>query len=75
MGSAQPRRDRRLLALDVAEGADIPIVVSWAASTGVRKTFRLQFQLGRPDPEATPDGFARILADYVADVESPPDAP
>jgi hypothetical protein len=61
--------------LDVPEGGDIPITVSWPASPAGREVFELRFQLDRPDPEATEPGFAAILADYVADVESPPDIP
>lgn len=61
--------------IDVAQGADIPITVSWPASPAGREVFELKFQVDRPDPKVTEAGFATILATYVADTESPPDIP
>lgn len=60
--------------IDVPERADIPIVVTWPIDWNARRgRFLLLFDQDRPDADASDAGFAGILADYVADTESPPD--
>jgi hypothetical protein len=65
--------------LDVPEGSDaapIPIAVAWPAAGGATsETFRLEFELDRPDPVATGGAWTQIRAAYVADTESPHDEP
>jgi hypothetical protein len=60
--------------LDVAEGADIPIVINWPAPTApVRRNFRLQFARGGPRADLSDVGFQGVIPAYVADTEQPPD--
>jgi hypothetical protein len=64
--------------LDVAESADIPIVVSWpdpSPTTPPRQSFRLRFARGGPRADLGDIGFEAVIPDYVADAESPPDIP